>query len=144
MELKASDLRIGNLLFKPYSDEAVIVDIAILTVINNKAANIDNYRPIPLTEEWLLNFGFESDTYANFNITIDSEIFLTASFYDYECTKFKFLTASDLITPVKFVHQLQNLYVALIGEELIAQSSEPLSDFNQKLVKAVNHNRKAK
>lgn len=86
-----------------------------------------NYRPIPLTEEWLLKFGFEiidevinkcyrkqlfkGDGYMDYLSIIDRGvyIFMLTSNYGKE---------SVLANPPKYVHQLQNLYFALTGEEL--------------------------
>jgi hypothetical protein len=96
--------------------------------------------PIPLTEEWLLKFGFENwglgslfnnkyesyNRYVLFNVldgTSNFEIHYIKSTYgnteDYEfvisCDEDERLNwGSD----IKHVHQLQNLYFALTGEEL--------------------------
>jgi hypothetical protein len=64
---------------------------------------------IPLTEEWLVTFGFEyieeykwwEIDWCNFTIDLGGE-------YEFE---FAF-------HPIKYVHQLQNLYFALTGKEL--------------------------
>ncbi len=74
---------------------------------------------IPLTEEWLLKFGFEKvlnqykkitdvskDTFNNIPFII---LFLGNQF-QYDDLRFR--------TNLKYVHQLQNLYFALTGEEL--------------------------
>ena len=66
--------------------------------------------PIPLTEEWLTKFGFELiegnfHLYANgFSLDINGSI-----------TKF---WVNETIVDIKYVHQLQNLFFALTGEEL--------------------------
>jgi hypothetical protein len=83
------------------------------------------YEPIPLTEEWLVKFGFEDRIetgvciayhYGHNPITNDWMIELIKihedSFYFYKNGHFK----------IVFVHQLQNLYFALTGEELIVKS----------------------
>jgi len=75
---------------------------------------IDDVLPIPLTEEWLLKFGFEKDD--PFFTNMDSYSFngLTMEFYKKEC-QFHYQGAD---IEFKYVHQLQNLYFALTGEEL--------------------------
>jgi len=73
-----------------------------------------NYRPIPLTEEWLLKFGFEKEDYMNNNLytkVFGLRIFTigikTERGYEFDGWK-----------QLKYVHSLQNLYFALTGEEL--------------------------
>jgi len=58
--MKAEELRIGNyvrlmLNHSDYND--IKIELPDLNIIHNK--NLRNeYSPIPLTEEWLLKFGF--------------------------------------------------------------------------------------
>ena len=81
------------------------------------------YKPIPLTQEWLVKLGFdklendiptyfkcfgnliEDDYEFSFNIYVDSE-------QNY------FITVFGRKIIIKHAHQLQNLYHALTGEEL--------------------------
>ncbi len=74
---------------------------------------------IPLTEEWLLKFGFEKGYDANNTIDTWMIFTLKAHLFDLKCTKpeLTFSTGTLHFNP-KFVHQLQNLYFALTGEEL--------------------------
>jgi hypothetical protein len=90
---------------------------------------IDGIKPIPLTEEWLLKFGFEIDDVwiskiknieYNRMIGIDlinNHIFLAQ--YDSH-NKFR----DVFISKCDYVHQLQNLYFALTGNELTMQNNE--------------------
>jgi hypothetical protein len=71
--------------------------------------------PIPLTEEWLLKFRFEdrgpqpdSDELGRFTKYPIGLWIMDGSF----------ITAGDFDVSLKYVHQLQNLYFALTGEEL--------------------------
>ena len=69
---------------------------------------IDNLNPIPLTEELLLKCGFEKHTWGI--VTYYSPLFeLGADFH---------LKGVDYNIQVKFLHQLQNLYFDLGGQEL--------------------------
>lgn len=71
----------------------------------------DIISPIPLTEEWLLKFGFNQFPTGNF---WDREDFWACYFNrDKTALLFDYLEWS-----VKYVHQLQNLYFALTGMEL--------------------------
>ena len=113
--MKASELRICNLIFTHKEEIIVVKDIDIEGLILFKEdQNIFDFKckPIPLTEERLLKFGFEKDTrdrvmfmFKNFKISIESESFIHYSMYSNHAK-------------IKYVHQLQNLYFALTGEEL--------------------------
>jgi hypothetical protein len=67
-------------------------------------------QPIPLTEEWLEKFGFE---YSDLNG--DSGLWKIPPFQIYgKYNQFIY----DYRLDVNYVHQLQNLYFALTGQEL--------------------------
>ena len=120
--MKATELRIGNLVnYNNQQCEISASDFAVFEMYEKKKLELTSYTPIPLTEEWLLKFGFESkyksvnmqwsfggleleqisDEDDDGNSIPQEEIF----YYDW---KFK----------VKYVHQLQNLYFALTEKEL--------------------------
>jgi hypothetical protein len=80
-------------------------------------------EPIPLTEEWLLNLGFNYDdmedtnendnlwyhlVYGDFRFSSDKSINFESVFIRLNKTNLE----------IKYVHQLQNLYFALTGKEL--------------------------
>jgi hypothetical protein len=69
---------------------------------------------IPLTEEWLLKFGFRLD---NIHYTKDDvDLLMSTQMFSNELIGF-FYSPNDRLE-IKHVHQLQNLYFALTGEEL--------------------------
>ena len=74
------------------------------------------FNPIPLTEEWLEKFGLKlNKNHTCFHIKgMQFEIpSMIGGFYDNE---YGFDEESKI--ELKYVHQLQNLYFALTGEEL--------------------------
>lgn len=87
---------------------------------NDEYNHILNAKPIPLTEEWLTRFGFE---YRKCGMDVNHGPFCH---YDYWVLgKFfirgngtRFGYESDIAVKLEYVHQLQNLYHALTGEEL--------------------------
>ena len=121
--MKANELRIGNyILHEPTIDdwEEIIVTLHSLLQID---ISTESYFGIPLTEEWLVKFGFEK--ISEFKYIIDDN-YLTLCVEDEEwdmvCVDV-FIKTSDMeipfyITPIEYVHQLQNLYFALTSEEL--------------------------
>lgn len=82
----------------------------------NKSA-IDTLRPIPLTAEWIEKFGF--DKLPNQN-KYDMDKFWACKLRNGNEWHFE-----DLECIVKYVHQLQNLYFALTGEELAIKILKP-------------------
>ena len=73
----------------------------------------DKYEPIPLTEEWLLKFGFKKDG-GYYSKGRKHYHFLSNKFYlgnDH-------VSSGNADARVMHIHQLQNLYFALTGEEL--------------------------
>lgn len=133
--MKANELRIGNWIyddegikskvigFKPFDhsvrcDEAegceILVDIYQEdgTVLSGWEVDYPTCKPIPLTDEWLLKFGFKPHGgFYNLN-AFDIEVI-----GDFEYLSFSIIDSAYDFT-LKYVHQLQNLYFALTGEEL--------------------------
>ncbi|MDV3750638.1 hypothetical protein CMU19_04425 [Elizabethkingia anophelis] len=121
--MKASELRIGNYLkHSELSDIIKVIAVGkdyIHILFNNETLyeSIKWFTPIPLTEEWLLKFGFILKS------NVDGE------YYEKNGVRVLILR-SDVIqfyfgnpsTKEKYVHELQNLYFALTGEELTIKS----------------------
>jgi len=126
--MKANELRIGNLVYS----ELDYCDIAITGILQTDVysksgfAPVEYYKPIPLDEEWILKFGFikVSDNY----IIIESYhyqnnecwIYLLPDSFEFELNTMD--ERHNLGKQFKYVHQLQNLYFALTGEELTIKS----------------------
>ena len=80
--------------------------------------NDKRIKPINLTEEWLLKFGFEKIDHHRFKIKPSQyNWFYTYSIHD---NAFRFYVEDVILclNTIFNVHQLQNLYFVLIGEEL--------------------------
>lgn len=121
MMIKANELRIGSLVY-------VLYKVSIITSINEsdvdshdcKDIPIEELRPIPITEEWLVKLGFERwkkidmiKKCGDFKIVFE------------EHDKPICFLQSERMDDLKYIHQLQNLYFALTNEELtITQTNE--------------------
>ena len=120
--MEANELRIGN--YVQYEEQLFY---AIEDGIDIDAASI--YHPIPLTEEWLVKFGFKkekvNDLYDSAFIrshVLQSELYLRPSneggyywgFNTPDALNQEFYDCK----PIKYVHQLQNLYFSFTGKEL--------------------------
>jgi hypothetical protein len=129
--MKANEIRLGNY----YNDNGEIKKISPNDIVELWEADRTWIKPIPLTEEWLLKFGF---------ITMDAEVDFMEYAKEFEEDSFRFSLYNDgglneandypfyitttgqmkgweteYKTEIKYVHQLQNLYFALTNEELI-------------------------
>lgn len=132
--MKANELRIGNLLKpkKEYLAAFGSVRNGIVTSIQEDKFTVSNhypskwFEPIPITEEWLLKIGFEfleSSSCKHWHIGIN-DITHDWLFDLVWLKKPQLIDAPD--APfyrngrhnIYYVHQLQNLYFALTGEEL--------------------------
>ena len=102
--MDAKELRIGNYILFGVINEP----IKITGGIDEKNTTIQMAKPIPLTEEWLLKFGFSK--YGRLNTNDNFKLI-----YDYDLSTFYL---DDIGLELKHVHQLQNLYFALTGKEL--------------------------
>jgi len=135
MALKASELRIGNYVSK--GDEIIKVDSIDEVGINLYAwhtggewGSSGHIEPdfnhldilgIPITEEWLLRFGFQdpSDSHGEYlSLTYRGQTLFSTDV----STAFKYViyTQHKAIgeLEIHYVHELQNLYFALKGIEL--------------------------
>jgi len=113
-KIKASDLRIGNLVYSTTSNK-------IITIITLRKSSDVKATGIPLSEKWLLAFGFQEIEmqYILTNEFMDVKIM----FYDSWILQFKSYSDGKIIESAELlgfwhVHQLQNLIHALTGEEL--------------------------
>ena len=123
--MDAKELRIGNLVSRlDLGDHSLRVE-SVLELRKDKVLTTgpisviclySETKPIPLTEEWLLKFGFERIdgmwTISNFNGYLTKYLLLNGE------NGYKYFVSHCGMLNVRFVHQLQNLYFDLTGEEL--------------------------
>jgi hypothetical protein len=112
--MKKNELRIGNWVEHNQPKRGYYTTVQESTF----SVNVEKlFKPIPLTEEWLLKFGFEKkgqlyikDFFGDY-IGVDVE--------DFSIGTYAFGRIAHAPQPTFMnVHQLQNLYFALTGEEL--------------------------
>ncbi len=139
--MQAKDLRIDNWFYAVHPVDGlfemqvrgIAQDGTIETdAYGNTYGTIDCYgdscKPIPLTEEWLIKFGFEKINHkmsmndGSYNchwerhfddFKTGSCIYFSGGFFSNNRFNKRHLYHKN-----KYVHQLQNLYFALTGEEL--------------------------
>jgi hypothetical protein len=119
--MKASELRIGNWVSSIYGMEFQVYPMYFKQMPTDEKHNLilSNWKPIPLTEEWLLKFGFERMKFfgTNINYLLKEPICISTSDMVVEWNKPNFI-----IKQIKYIHEIQNIYFALTGEELTFKS----------------------
>ena len=120
--MKATELRIGNHVYNNYEKF-----ITIRGLISNECfSDISGYsyeeiEPIPLTEEWLLKFGWiwnnECNSYEKYP-NGDARMNLSYRSINNSYTMFNYVLKAIIAERIWYVHQLQNLYFALTSQEL--------------------------
>lgn len=140
MQITSKDLRIGN--YVSIQNETVKVESIDDTGIN---LNVDYHlseidygamfnnsypylKPILITEEWLVKFGFvkeinQDDNFTNIKFTIGKVSMRKEIWKGYTDDLFNFTLyfGDDCLISLQFLHQLQNLYYFLTGEEFLIQ-----------------------
>ena len=116
--MKLNELRIGNWYLSTKFQVPVMCEVGDFYEIYRRADGSSEYtvndifQPLPLTEEWLLKFGLTKfDSQGGYCKVTD----------DYNFVVFTILGGYDndvCLYTIEYVHQLQNLYFALTGEEL--------------------------
>lgn len=127
--MKATELRIGNWVSFLIKGTPIFVQSKVASVAETRLRlesdpltfyDIEgNIQPIPITEEWLLKMGFQkSDSgrmYLNDDFYFENgQLWIGApdgQFWRYVMAQGNY----------DYIHQLQNLYFALTGEELIVK-----------------------
>ena len=118
--MKANELRVGNLVYD--DDDIIEVEAYQLYILT------DYFEPIPLTEEWLQKFGFTKMTDTTpFNYRIHkSKMFFYIRYGTFTTDGGKtdligfngLFVGNKFVRVIRYVHDIQNLYFALTGEEL--------------------------
>lgn len=132
--MKARELRIGNYIENTDSQMASYMVVNADVIKQNEHTMYASLEPIPLTEEWLLKFGFKHQNKYDLESNLYSKKLKSGYFFTIYSKKqtldfkTKFIGWKVLNIgfdfKIEYVHQLQNLYFALTGEELTLKPSK--------------------
>lgn len=104
--IDSKELRIGNLIYS----ESVVVAADGRTIFDLAYWEKPQYQPIPITPEWLERFGFLpypfNGGWRHESSWLDIDNMGDYFQYPHGCAE------------IRSIHQLQNLYYALTGQEL--------------------------
>tara|TARA_R110000772_G_scaffold186043_1_gene297261 strand:- start:171 stop:569 length:399 start_codon:yes stop_codon:yes gene_type:complete len=129
--IQANELRIGN--WVNYKGNECRFSIYDIVNIQDDEDCASLTQPIPLTEQWLIDFGFEKDKDGWYSICFFTDcvestekMTISLNLKSFRCAMFDD-DDRDVLNPsypcytsksIKHLHQLQNLYFALTGIEL--------------------------
>lgn len=118
--MKASELRICNLVMDENYNLVTITHEDFMGVNDDGGFPL---RPIPLTEEWLVKFGFKKALDNSTDYKLDFRVWELRTFMieNKLSVNITFNGSIVIATDCKHVHTIQNLYFALTGEELTLQ-----------------------
>jgi hypothetical protein len=116
--MQARELRIGNwlrfdnMISKPYNTQVYPRMFRQLGMDLSENLNLElspYHQPIPLTEQWLLDFGFEFRIDTNVWWSTDDILCYSNGYIGFPTTCY---------TKIDHVHDLQNYYFSVLGKEL--------------------------
>jgi hypothetical protein len=120
--MEITELRIGNLVYDYFREIIIDVNINVLKSIKNNEKCL--YKPIRVTEEWLIKFGFEKREnfaeytdiwqFKGFMVSLGDYINIHVDWADEEGYGYHSLACYEEL----FVHTLQNIHFALTLNEL--------------------------
>jgi hypothetical protein len=108
--MRPEELRIGIWINTPDKGDHQVQDGIEIHLLEGNPPN-----PIPLTEEWLLKFGFEKQQDGDLTIYPGKNCYAFSEQWIHNGYP---TSDSNALMKCKYVHQLQNLFFALTGEEL--------------------------
>ncbi len=118
--MTANELRIGNLILNGIGEVFPVNEITIGNFHASQSV-LGAFKPIPLTEEELLRMGFEQHPY---HFVKGKFLIHEVGHYSWSLMMFDVVYDEHVdLEIVDFLHQLQNLYFALTGEELKIQTT---------------------
>lgn len=122
--IKATELRIGNLVLDSTGNVHKIERL-------DEKWDFSDIKPIQLNEEWLVSGGFNKKSEKWYFFKTKNHVGECGIFYIHIITSGVDLyikrngEMSGVVGSIVSVHQLQNLYFCLTGEELVFSSTEP-------------------
>ena len=134
-KIEPNELRIGNLINGFYLDENEVEQSEICKVLvldsiemtehlfwvagESQVEDYDRFEGIPLTPDWLAKMGFRSEMNANKTnmLYLNDMLSITMVKGEWSLAIVGFMVY-PLRTKINYVHQLQNLFFALCGQEI--------------------------
>lgn len=122
--MEANELRIGNIYHSVKFNTDIWLTLYDFSQLESMCDGAEltpeiimqMITPIPLTEEWLIRFGFKAHEKKKWLLQIEFSMFKLT--YHLNCNRMSMRGAGCYDLNINTVHQLQNLHFALTGKEL--------------------------
>lgn len=118
--IQASELKFENIVLRRKSSDSLewVPTRVNLTYLGLIAEFPEDYKPIPLTEEILKKVGFQARMSMHPYIFLEVGVFTLIKYEDQNYITFQDNDWQNSFEHITCLHQLQNLYFALMGKEL--------------------------
>lgn len=136
--MEPTELRIGNFIQYNSPDHSICFDLVVginysddfhvhmVELHGRTPININGISPIPITPEWLERLGFEREEQKISNCDVYKKGFYKIHVNPFGTIYFSHYTMGGFyLSELKSIHQLQNLYHALTGQELTVKELTP-------------------
>lgn len=132
--IKANELRIGNLIQRIEYGKAIRYNVdPLLIEAIRKWPGSHGFCPIPLTPEWLERLEFESESERSYIFEYRDREYFTIGWRDDlsdgdgAVWLYPVIEGMMSLPHIKSVHQLQNLFFVLTGDELTVKEASHAS-----------------
>ena len=132
--MKTTDLRLGNFISINFGNcddgkTTIVEGISDCEIYNEEHgySPCNEFNPILLTEQWLLDFGFNQIIETQWYIHFDNMCLTLHEYSEQYIVEIENMETDDssiFLMSIQYVHQLQNLYFALTQEELILKRNK--------------------
>lgn len=130
--IQANELRINNYVLRKgflFEDNNFYETKVTHNDIRACIVNKNHFKPIPLTEDWLLKFGFTKKDHTCSDKSISENLFFKENYFvefseeGILFCQLHYFGQGWFLKIIEYVHQLQNIYFALTGQELSLKDS---------------------
>lgn len=116
--MKPNEIRVGNYAKDSMGKERTI-DLSDYSYESDTTFDFEKWNPIHITSEWLLKFGLEKTGYSRWTLKGFHRLSYDIVYGNGKVILTRGESSSELfIENIQYVHQLQNLYYSLTGQEL--------------------------
>ena len=122
--MEATDFRIGNLIecdgniLEVIRISKDVINYETLIKSNGLQTNSGRKIPIKITQEWLVKLGFTIENKPNGDIEYFYKDYRYSLIYKENYDGYFFCDDDIVLRDLEFIHEVQNIYFALIGIEI--------------------------
>lgn len=119
--IQPEELRLGNKVLRKglmYDDDKYYITIVDHNDIAACVINSENFKPIPITEDILLEYSFIEDYRSEWTVKYSHERYTMVGYEWNKNFGWRFRYYGAMLSYIEQLHQLQNIFYALMKVEL--------------------------